>query len=62
MYLKRNVILAGLCVVAGLALTACAQTTLPDRFGVTMVEETTCNGLGGRISMGPDGAFCAGVP
>lgn len=42
-----------------LLLTACTQTPLPEPFGVTMVEETTCNGQGGRIVMGPDGAFCA---
>ncbi|MBU2992682.1 hypothetical protein KO486_05605 [Octadecabacter sp. B2R22] len=35
-----------------------AGDPLPEPFGVTMVEETTCNGLGGRIVMGSDGAFC----
>jgi len=47
------------CIGLLLALTGCAQTPLPDPFGVTMVEETTCNGQGGRIVMGPDGGFCA---
>ncbi|AKS45416.1 hypothetical protein SAMN05444287_0510 [Octadecabacter temperatus] len=42
-----------------IALASCAKTPLPEPFGVTMVEETTCNGMGGRITMGPDGAFCA---
>lgn len=45
-------------------MTACApipdRAPLPDAFGVTMVEETTCIGNGGQIVMGPDGAFCAG--
>ena len=49
-------LIAGFAVFA---LTACAQTSLPEAFGVTMVEETTCIGLGGQIVMGPDGAFCA---
>jgi hypothetical protein len=40
-------------------LTGCAQT-VQHPFGVTMVEETTCIGQGGRIVIGPDGGFCAG--
>jgi len=49
-----------LVIVAPLVfLTACAQNPLPQPFGVTMVEETTCIGQGGQIVMGPDGAFCA---
>jgi hypothetical protein len=47
-----------LAVVGALAATACTQNALPDAFGVTMVEETTCIGQGGQIVMGPDGAFC----
>jgi len=45
-------------VFIGLSLTACSQNSLPEVFGVTMVEETTCIGQGGRIVEGPDGAFC----
>ena len=40
-------------------LSACTHSPLPEVFGVTMVEETTCIGQGGRIVEGPDGAFCA---
>lgn len=45
-------------------VTGCAApdaTVSPQPFGVTMVEETTCVGQGGRIVMGPEGAFCAGL-
>lgn len=48
--------------VAALALllcAACAQDPLPTRFGVTMVEETTCIGQGGQIVEGPDGPKCS---
>lgn len=41
------------------AVSGCTATALPEPFGVTMVEETTCIGQGGQIVMGPDGAFCA---
>jgi len=41
-----------------LTLSACANSPVPDAFGVTMVEETTCIGQGGRIVVGPEGAFC----
>lgn len=33
----------------------------PEAFGITMVEETACVGGGGRIAMGPEGAFCDGL-
>jgi len=52
MYLIRTVFI-------GVSLTACAQNSLPEPFGVTMVEETTCIGQGGRIVVGPEGPFCA---
>ncbi|WP_159453088.1 hypothetical protein [Pseudooctadecabacter jejudonensis] len=43
-------------------LSACAVATdappLPEVFGVTMVEETTCIGNGGRIVVAEEGAFC----
>lgn len=46
-------------------LSACAMTTdvsqVPEPFGITMVEETACVGAGGRIVMGPEGAFCDGA-
>lgn len=46
------------------ALTACAPrpVTSPqhEAFGITMVEETECNGRGGRITAGPEGSYCAG--
>lgn len=42
-----------------LVVSACAKTPLPEVFGVTMVEETTCIGQGGRIVEGPEGPFCA---
>ncbi|WP_375281589.1 hypothetical protein [Pseudooctadecabacter sp.] len=42
-------------------LAGCAAPAGPEVFGVTMVEETTCIGLGGRIVVGPDGATCQGV-
>ncbi|MCF2904598.1 hypothetical protein L0666_06335 [Octadecabacter sp. CECT 8868] len=42
--------------------TVPAPAPLPEPFGVTMVEETTCNGLGGRIVMGSDGGFCSMDP
>jgi len=45
-----------------LLLSACTNSPLPEPFGVTMVEETTCIGQGGRIVVGPDGAFCAEGP
>lgn len=41
------------------AVSGCTATALPEPFGVTMVEETTCIGQGGQIMTGPDGAFCA---
>lgn len=43
-----------------LAATGCTQTSMPEPFGVTMVEETTCIGQGGAIVMTPDGAICVG--
>jgi len=45
--------------LSALLLTSCTHSPLPEVFGVTMVEETTCIGQGGRIVEGPDGAFCA---
>ncbi len=51
-------------IIALVATANCApvpaQPSMPEAFGVTMVEETTCIGQGGQIVMGPDGAFCAG--
>ncbi|MEJ6510313.1 MAG: hypothetical protein QNL76_13220 [Octadecabacter sp.] len=48
-----------LAALALLALIGYAKTSLPEPFGVTMVEETNCIGQGGQILEGPDGAFCA---
>ena len=46
-------------LVAVLMLSGCAVAPPQvEAFGVTMVEETACVGEGGRIVMGPDGAFC----
>ncbi len=52
------------CAVAGCVLAGCAagpedRHDIPAAFGVTMVEETTCIGQGGRIVVGPEGAYCA---
>ncbi|WP_296420232.1 hypothetical protein [Pseudooctadecabacter sp.] len=44
-----------------LLLAGCGAPAGPEAFGVTMVEETTCIGLGGRIVTGPDGAVCRGA-
>ena len=52
--------------LAVVAVSGCAakadldapSDNVPEPFGVTMVEETTCIGQGGRIVMGPNGAYC----
>jgi hypothetical protein len=48
-----------LAALALLARIGCAKTSLPELFGVTMVEETNCIGQGGQILEAPDGPFCA---
>ena len=47
-------------ILMGCSLAAPPQA--PEPFGITMVEETACVGAGGRIVMGPEGAFCAMDP
>ena len=46
------------------ALAACGPRVVAspqqEAFGITMVEETECNGRGGRITEGPNGSYCAG--
>jgi len=62
--MRRVIVICAFWVSLLAAMTACApmtdRTPLPDAFGVTMVEETTCIGNGGQIVTGPQVAFCQG--
>ncbi len=48
----------GLPLILCLAACGLVPEDGPEPFGMTMVEETTCIGAGGRVVMGPEAAYC----